>query len=290
MTAGGDWSREEVEAVVADYLAMLMLELSGTAFSKAQRNRELRAMIPERTAGSVEYKHQNISAVLLDLGYPYIEGYKPARNYQALLAEVVSARVIRHADLLETLVHTIETIEHASDVLTPAAPNLSLLDALTTPPRYDEQTRHTYVKGGDTPRLVTNWLELEASRQSRGAAGEQWVLRYEEERLTRAGQRQLARRIEHVSDTRGDRTGYDIHSFEVDGRERLIEVKTTLFGIYTPFFASRNEVEVSAMHHDRYHLYRLFSFVKSPRLYTLTGSLRETCRLDPVVYQATSAS
>ena len=36
---GGDWTRDEVEATVADYFAMLDLELQAEAYSKAAHNR-----------------------------------------------------------------------------------------------------------------------------------------------------------------------------------------------------------------------------------------------------------
>jgi hypothetical protein len=111
-------------------------------------------------------------------------------------------------------------------------------------------------------------------------------LRFEHERLWRAGERSLADRIEHVSRTQGDGLGYDIRSFEVDGRNRLIEVKTTRFGALTPFFASRNEVEVSEEQRDEYQVYRLFSFRAEPRLFTLAGSMQKSCQLDPLNYSA----
>ena len=53
--------------------------------------KELQDRLAGRTAGSIEYKFQNISAVLEEDQSPWIEGYKPARNYQALLAEEVRA-------------------------------------------------------------------------------------------------------------------------------------------------------------------------------------------------------
>jgi len=37
---------------------------------------------------------------------------------------------------------------------------------------------------------------------------------------------------------------------------------------------------------DRYQLYRVFDFADSPRLYVLSGSLRELCRLEPLQYSA----
>ncbi|MBK9014392.1 MAG: hypothetical protein IPM82_10040 [Saprospiraceae bacterium] len=37
----------------------------------------------------MEFKHQNISAILIELGQPYLKGYAPRYNYQTLLKEVV---------------------------------------------------------------------------------------------------------------------------------------------------------------------------------------------------------
>lgn len=42
-----------------------------------------------RPRGSIEYKHQNISAVLKGLGEDWIPGYKPAFNFQASLVDAV---------------------------------------------------------------------------------------------------------------------------------------------------------------------------------------------------------
>jgi hypothetical protein len=97
----------------------------------------------------------------------------------------------------------------------------------------------------------------------------------------------LAERIEHVSRTQGDGLGYDILSFEPDGRERLIEVKTTSFGAMTPFYASRREVATSEERREHFLLYRVFKFRDLPRFFFLAGSLRESCVLDPTQYRAT---
>src|SRR6185369_5176511 len=88
-----DWTRIEVEAIVADYLQMLALELAGQGFNKAEHRRRLGALLENRSEGSIEFKHCNISAAMIDLGFPYLAGYKPRSNYQALLADVIAAQV-----------------------------------------------------------------------------------------------------------------------------------------------------------------------------------------------------
>lgn len=111
----------------------------------------------------------------------------------------------------------------------------------------------------------------------------------EHRRLWDAGARRLADKIVHVSKTRGDGLGYDILSFENNGQERLIEVKTTRFGQHTPFFVSQNEVEVSEAHASEYALYRVFAFREQPKLFIVPGSLRESLDLQPIQFRASVA-
>ncbi len=80
--AGTDWSSAELDLIVADYFAMLKEEQAGQTIRKTEHRRALKAQIP-RSDGSIEFKHQNISAVLTQLGLPRIRGYVPAWNFQA---------------------------------------------------------------------------------------------------------------------------------------------------------------------------------------------------------------
>ena len=62
------WSDAEVRATVADYLDMLRAEVAGEPYSKAKHRAELRTRLIARTDAAVEFKHQNISAVLDERG------------------------------------------------------------------------------------------------------------------------------------------------------------------------------------------------------------------------------
>ena len=275
------WSREEVEAAVADYFVMLGKDLRGDPYNKAEHNRRLQNFLSSRTRGSVERKHQNISAVLIELGYPYIDGYKPLGNYQELLGEVVRERLSAAAGLQQLVATTVAAevteVPDVADILSMVVP-VPIRDG--GPFRLYDRPRVRVARPG------RNYLEAEALNRSLGLAGEDLVLRFERERLRRAGSVALADRVEHVSRTQGDGLGYDIQSFEPDGRNRLIEVKTTRFGALTPFFASRNEVEVSEERGEEYQLYRVFSFRAEPKLFTLAGSLRQSCQLEASNYAA----
>ena len=82
------WTRDEIEATVADYFAMLQTELSGKPYSNAEHNRGLQRRMG-RNKSSIEFKHQNISAVLVNFRQPFIAGYLPRQNYQKLLEQAV---------------------------------------------------------------------------------------------------------------------------------------------------------------------------------------------------------
>src|SRR5262245_54005637 len=101
-----DWTRDEVEVIVADYFDMLRAELSGDSVNKLEHNRNLQKQLG-RSKGSIEFKHANISAALLNIGdLPYIDGYKPRSNYQQLLEQVILERLSIEPDFFERLSST----------------------------------------------------------------------------------------------------------------------------------------------------------------------------------------
>ena len=273
-----DWTREEVEAIVADYLLMLTLELSGQKYSKAEHRRNLQTKMQQRSEGSVEFKHCNISAVMIDLGFPSIRGYQPRGNYQRLLAEVVEARIGSKPSLDQAALSAVQ-----QPAVVPI--QLEFSNVKTEPPR--RQYRAAEAEATYLRRAVKrDYLEREAHNQSLGLAGEQFVVQFEHWRLNQLGRSKLADRVDHVSQTKGDGLGYDVLSFEADGRERLIEVKTTSFARETPFFVTKGELALSHEAKDQFRLYRLFEFRQSPRLFELSGALSQHCDLDPITYRA----
>ncbi len=77
---------------MADYFSMLSDELAGKPYNKAAHNRSLQELIG-RSKGSIEFKHQNISAVLKGLGETWVNGYKPAFNFQMSLVDAVARQL-----------------------------------------------------------------------------------------------------------------------------------------------------------------------------------------------------
>lgn len=283
MARGDDWSREEVDATVADYLDMLTAELRGQGYNKAAHRRALLQRLDGRTNAAVEFKHQNISAVLTAMGHPIIAGYKPAWNWQSLLAESVASRVAASAEL------AIE-VSRAADGPAEAPRLARVLDRLDArPPKLSDRAdgvRETTRAPLLVPRAPVDWLRRESQNRSLGEAGESFVMEFERARLQKAGRDDLADRIEQISKTIGDGEGFDVRSFEGDGTDRLIEVKTTSWCRETPFYLTKNEVDVSRVRKDRYHLYRVYAFRSDPRLFTVCGAMDRVCRLDPQIWRA----
>lgn len=263
-----DWSIDEVRAAVAAYFDLLEQELRDERLNKSAARRRLNAILQTRTPGAIERKHQNISAIMIELGYPPIAGYKPLYNYQRLLADVVRAE-------LRTATSLIAAIQARTEQPLGDEPSMTG-NALVRPvdmPVADARATSMVIADRRRVQPVVNYLEREARNRELGAAGEKLTLRFEVERLRRAGKQKLADRVEHVSRTRGDAEGYDVLSFDETGRERLIEVKTTTFGSYTPFFCTPNEVRVSETHADRYYVYRLFDFRHERGLFVVPGAI-----------------
>lgn len=277
--AGEDWRRDEVELIVADYLQMLMCELAAQPYNKTAHRRQLRERLPGRSDGSIEFKHANISAVLLELGYPYIRGYQPRSNFQRkLLVDVVQGHLDRQRQLDVLALDAAERPAVGAD-----SPDFARV--LTEAPRPELQARErepSYLKAP----IKRDYFAREAQNRSLGQAGELFALDFERWRLAQAGAGQLAERVRHVSMDDGDGLGYDIHSFEADGRDRFVEVKTTSFGERTPFFVSANEARFARDHAERFRLYRLFDFRSAPRMFELAGPIERHCMLDAVSFRA----
>jgi len=273
-----DWSPEEVEAIVADYLQMLTMELAGQNFSKTEHRRRLQSNLKGRSDGSIEFKHGNISAAMIDLGFPYIRGYKPRANYQALLAIVAEQQVRGETTLDQVALAAVQ-----QPAVAPVQTDFSRVKS-------DAPLKQHRAKEFESAQIFRavkrDYLERESRNRSLGLAGEEFVTQFEHWRLIELGQRRLAEKVQHVSQTKGDGLGYDVLSFDSDGKERFIEVKTTTFGRDTPFFVSRGELALSHGAKDQFHLYRLFEFRNAPRLFDLAGSLEQHCLLDPLTYRA----
>lgn len=108
-----------------------------------------------------------------------------------------------------------------------------------------------------------NYLERARKNQILGLNGELFVIATEHYNLESNGREDLTIKIEHKSLTEGDGLGYDILSYDLNGNEKYIEVKTTSGGRKTPFFISANELTFMEENPSNFYIYRVFDFDKS---------------------------
>lgn len=271
---GSIWSGWEVDAIVADYFAMLADEISGLPFNKSEHRRALQSLTG-REPGSIERKHQNISAVLERLGLPFIRGYKPLVHFQNALLDAVERYLISKGQPIFQLASTAPNlVSEAPDLWIGPAPEAGPKD-----PGEPERLRQLIRKFDPAER--------DARNRSLGRRGEELVFLREQRWLRAHDQADLARKVEWTSEVRGDGAGYDIRSFDLDGSERLIEVKTTNGPAKTPFFLSENERAFSDEQPDAFRLLRLYSFVAKPSAFELRPPLSDRLALSATSYRAT---
>ncbi len=257
---------------------MLADDISGRRYNKAAHNRSLQARI-KRSHGSVEFKHRNISAVLKALGEDWIPGYLPAFNIQDTLTDAVVRWLEHHPDWLERAARR----EVATS---PSTLRERPLLWIGPPPTHSNAPPPNELEQMNTIARKYDVAERDARNRALGRAGEEHVLAYEHANLLAAGRSDLADRIRWVSNADGDGAGYDIRSFDTDGSDRLIEVKTTNGWERTPFYITRNELAVAEGHRETWRLVRLWNFSRQARAYELRPPLEAHVSLMAVSFQA----
>jgi hypothetical protein len=265
-----NWTDEELDLIVADYFSMLNDEVVGVPFNKAAHNRLVRDKIV-RSEGSIEFKHQNISAVLQLLGLPRIRGYLPALNYQKTILAAIDRYLSGNPIAL-----------HPESSLGGLAERAALF--LDRPPMLLPVT----ARKDDIERLVRKFDPVERDFRNRelGRNGEELVLQFERERLRQRDRPDLAKKIRWISQEDGDGAGYDILSFDEKGKERFVEVKTTVGSDITPFYITRNELSLSSERPEAFRLCRVFDFSIRPRMFELAPPLKDFVHLSPLSYEA----
>lgn len=177
-----DWTDKELDRIVADYFSMLSEEISGTPYNKAAHNRALRDSL-NRSKSSVEFKHRNISAVLVELGLPRIGGYFPAENYQAAIIAAIDRYLSQNPLAL-----------HPEKVVDGWAERQGLFVG-TPPPLLPVSPRKA-----DIERLVRKFNPVERDFRNRklGRDGEELVFHHERQRLTQLDRPDLAKKIRWI--------------------------------------------------------------------------------------------
>lgn len=280
--ASRDWSENEIKLIVADYMSMLKAELAGEQYSKTEHRRRLKPFLNGRSDGSIEFKHANISAALLERHQTYISGYKPRSNFQRSLLQAVDDELGQIADMMDVPAIR-ERLEPENPVV-----QVPLAAAAVIEDAPEEIILPTIGQSWRSRRgRKIDFVERDAKNRKLGKAGEQFALEVERKRLVEAGRDDLAAKVVWASQKWGDGLGFDVLSFDHQTEaERRIEVKTTSMPKFFPFNITANELACSDAEPDQYHLYRVFNFTTVARLFVISGSLSARCDLQPLAYRA----
>ena len=264
------WQPHENQAIVAVYMDMLKLELAGKKVVKAHYNQKLQRLIG-RSHKSIEFKHQNISAVMREIGLPFINGYKPAKNYQKDLIMVVVEYITAHG-IERVLANAKGATKSASSALV-----YQKAPVMKSRQQAEAFDIHQFI--------IRQWpATRDAKLRQLGAAGEKFVFNAEKARLKDCGN--LASKVRWVAKEDGDGAGFDILSFSKQGKERFLEVKTTNGSATTPFWITANELRVSQENQDKFRIIRLYNFARKPTAYKLKPPLQDRVKLEAKQYLA----
>lgn len=253
---------------------MLLMDLRGERFVKADHNRTLARRLNGRSHKSIEYRWMNISWALLQKGLPIIRGYPPGSGVSRDLLRVVDSFLEEQGSVL---------LERVADEV-PSLPPEPLSMKMEGPPGL---VLRTGGRGNNAPGapVRVDFAAREARNRAIGDRAEQLVVGAERVRLQDAGVPHLARKVEWVSRTKGDGLGYDVLSFDEGGQERFIEVKGTRGGPQTPFYLSARELMKAQEAPEKYQVHRVHSLADAPRCFVLDGPTLLSWHREPVSYR-----
>jgi len=252
-------------------------EAEGLKVVKSHEYRRLSEENTNRSLKAYEFKMQNISAVLALNDLPFITGLTPAHAFQHLLEDMTLDRLENNPDERAMVLQYGERLVRQWN----SKDTTSEQEEEEAPPKMEPP-----IPQHDFKARKVDYAAREHACRRLGKYGEEWVAARERAQLIKGGRPDLAKAVEHVSQTQGDGLGYDILSYALNESPKHIEVKTTNFDKTTRFLISENEVAFSALHASSYHLHRVFQFGSGPRLFTLQGAIERNCWLVAKHFQA----
>jgi len=131
-----------------------------------------------------------------------------------------------------------------------------------------------------------DFIEKAKKDAKTGLLGEELVVNYEKDFLIKNHRTDLAEKVKWVA-KEADGYGYDVLSYDLNGNEKYIEVKTTKLDKDQPFEISANELRTSYEFKDQYWIYRIFSLdTKQPEFYKTQGEMNKHYDLEPTSFKA----
>ena len=134
-----------------------------------------------------------------------------------------------------------------------------------------------------------NFLKRTRRNLQKGEKGEFYVVELEKHQLREINRRDLASKVRQVS-KEDDSLGYDVLSFDSNGKEKFIEVKSTSRGPgNTSFIITSNELEVSKKL-PNYYIYIVYDVMSTnPKIARIGKPFeRELFELEPIAFRVSA--
>lgn len=165
------------------------------------------------------------------------------------------------------------TVEHLVEAVVEPAPYVETIEVRDFEPRTPTRTRGS----GNNSNSQRNRQRYSPESRKVGDAGENVVINYERERLTKLGRQDLANRVRwHAQEL--EFVGWDVTSFDNDGNEIFIEVKSSAGKTVSSVTLTVNEWQTAnnVRRRDRYFIYIVTD--------ALSAAPRIECLLNPALY------
>lgn len=130
---------------------------------------------------------------------------------------------------------------------------------------------------------------LQIIRQEIGDKGEEYVLQKETDELKSNGRMDLANKVKIISKINVG-AGYDILSYDLNGSEKYIEVKTSVNNSKT-FEWTENEINVAKDYKDKYWIYLVRDISDKPKIHKIQNpadKIGNELAIRPISYLARS--
>jgi hypothetical protein len=280
-------------------------DIADNAISPMFKGKILCTYFPDRYLNVFSPDHLNYFLIQLDLDTEGLILSDAVYKREALIAFKNQDPVMKSwsVDLFSNFLYTEyprgpqkmgKEIDEKSDPLSdyrlpnfPANPSPSFIDLNILPPNPTSMSRRGRTNfNGSNPDY-----EKEARKLKKlGDRGEKIVLDLECKRLSEAGRKDLAKKVDRVS-IKSDSLGYDILSYESDGKTRLIEVKATRSKVgIANFFFTANELE-TAQESDNYFVYMVYDVTSEfPKVWAIKNPFNpesQSTVLTPINYRVT---
>lgn len=155
----------------------------------------------------------------------------------------------------------------------------------------EDLKRRRELRSRFVPKKI-DWQSVNESREDLGKYGEEFVIRYETNRILQFAPEDT-NRIIHLSEEQGDGAGFDIISLNENGMEIYIEVKTTKGNLNTPFYMTENERAFFDLYRgeNNLYIYRVYNYddaKKNGEIKIISAEeLFTQYQFDPISYKVT---